>query len=63
MACLDEGVQPDYSCRVTLDEDRRLVWTTEIDGEEVRYHKDPETTFGQRFLSGFIMLLPVEHQL
>jgi putative cardiolipin synthase len=63
VAYMDEGVRPENSYRVTLDEDERLVWTTEIDGEEVRYHKDPETTFGQRFLSGFIMLLPVEHQL
>ena len=63
MAYMDEGVLPENSYRVTLDEDGRLVWTTEIDGEEVRYHKDPETTFGQRFMSGFIMLLPVEHQL
>ena len=63
VAYMDEGVRPENSYRVTLDEDGQLVWTTEIDGEEVSYRKDPETTFGQRFMSGFIMLLPVEHQL
>ncbi len=62
-AYMDEGVQPQNSYRVLLDEDGELLWVTEIDGEEVRYHKEPETTFGQRFMSGFIMLLPVEHQL
>jgi hypothetical protein len=30
---------------------------------ELRYHKEPETSLGQRFMSGFIQLLPVEHQL
>jgi hypothetical protein len=30
---------------------------------EVHYHEDPGSTFWQRFMSGFIILLPVEHQL
>ena len=60
---MDEGVQPDNSYRVLLDESGDLVWVTEVDGEEVRYDDEPETTFGQRFMSGFISILPVEHQL
>jgi putative cardiolipin synthase len=60
---MDVGVQPENSYRVLLDEDGDLVWVTEDDGVEVRYHKDPESTFWQRFMSGFIILLPVEHQL
>ena len=60
---MDEGVQPQNSYRVLLDGDGELVWVTEVDGREVRYHREPETSFGQRFMSGFIMLLPVEHQL
>ena len=63
VAYMDEGVQPQNSYRVLLDEHGDLVWITEIDGREVRYHDEPETSFGQRFMSGFIMLLPVEHQL
>jgi hypothetical protein len=51
------------SYRVRLDTDGHLVWITEINGREVQYHKKPETSFGQRFMSGFIQLLPVEHQL
>lgn len=62
-AYMDEGVQPQNSYRVLLDEEGELVWVTEVDGREVRYHREPETSFGQRFMSGFIMLLPVEHQL
>jgi putative cardiolipin synthase len=60
---MDEGVQPQNSYRVRLDTDGHLVWITEINGREVKYHKEPETSFGQRFMSGFIQLLPVEHQL
>ena len=51
------------SYHVMLDDDGDLVWVTEIDGEEVRYNDDPETTFGQRFMSDFITFLPVERQL
>jgi len=60
---MDEGVRPENSYRVLLDENGDLYWVTEVDGEQVRYDEEPETTFGQRFMSGFIMLLPVEHQL
>ena len=60
---MDDGVQPENSYRVLLDDNGDLYWVTEVDGNEVRYHKEPETTFGQRFMSGFIMILPVEHQL
>jgi cardiolipin synthase C len=63
IAYMDEGVLPQNSYRVELDEDGDLVWITEKDGEEVRYTKDPESTFWQRFVSGFIKMLPVEDQL
>jgi len=51
------------SYRTVTDDNGELVWITEIDGREVRYHNETESTFGQRFMSGFIMLLPIEHQL
>jgi len=63
VAYMDEGVRPENSYRVLLDEDGDLYWVTEVDGAEVRYYKEPLTTFGQRFMSGFIMILPVEQQL
>ena len=62
-AFMDDGVRLVNSYRVILDENDDLAWLTEVDGVEVRYDKDPETTFGQRFISGFIQLLPVEQQL
>jgi len=51
------------SYRVLLDEDGNMAWVTEIEGEEVHYDKDRETIFGQRFLSDFILILPIEDQL
>ncbi len=63
IAYMNEGVRPENSYRVLLDENGDLIWVTEVDGIEVRYDKDPESTFGQRFMSGFIMILPVEGQL
>ncbi len=63
LAYMEEGVQPENSYRVTLDENGDLVWTTIIDGEEVRYYKDPLSTWAQRFTAGFISILPVHSQL
>ncbi len=63
IAYMDEGVKPENSYRVLLDEKGNLTWITEIDGEEIHYSKDPESGFWQRFITGIIKLLPVEGQL
>ena len=63
LAYMDEGVLPENSYQLLLDDNGNLVWITADDGVEVRYDKDPMTTFGQRFMSGFIGILPVESQL
>jgi len=44
IAYVDEGVLPQNSYRVLLDEDDDLVWVTEDNGREVRYEKDPGST-------------------
>ena len=62
-AFMDDGVQSKNAYRLTLDAAGNLEWFTEIDGVEVRYHKDPLSTFGQRFTAGFYGLLPFESQL
>jgi putative cardiolipin synthase len=56
-------VLPENSYRVQLDDDRNLVWITEKDGQEVRYTMEPESTFWQRFVSGFVQMLGIEDQL
>jgi len=63
IAYMDSGVTPENSYRVLIDENGDLYWITESNGEEVRYEKDPESTGMQRFMVGFIELLPVEDQL
>jgi putative cardiolipin synthase len=60
---MDEGVAPGSAYQVKLDEDDRLVWTAENDGEEVRYDADPETNIWNRFLFDIIGILPIEDQL
>jgi putative cardiolipin synthase len=40
-----------------------LEWVTMEGGKEVRYNNEPETTWWQRFLTGFMALLPLESQL
>jgi putative cardiolipin synthase len=63
VAWMDEGVLPENSYRVFLDQDGKLTWVTKDDGREVVYQKDPLSTGWQRFEAGFIGILPVEGQL
>jgi len=63
IAWMDEGVRPENSYRVLLDAHGNLSWVTEYEGREVRFDTDPESTAWQRFVTGFIRVLPVEGQL
>jgi len=63
VAYMDEGVLPENSYRVELDDGGNLVWITEKDGQEVRYSNEPESTFWQRFVAGFVKMLGIEDQL
>jgi cardiolipin synthase C len=60
---MDEGVKPDRSYRVLLDERGNMYWETEDGGKPLRYNVDPLSTFWQRWNAGLIRLLPVENQL
>ena len=63
IAYMDEGVRPENSYRVLLDEGNDIVWFTKNSAQEVRYDSEPETSFRQRFLSSLIRILPVESEL
>jgi putative cardiolipin synthase len=63
IAFMDEGVSPENSFRVQLDDSGELVWVTEVDGIEVRFEHDPHSSLWERLVAGLIALLPVEHQL
>ncbi len=60
---MDIGALPENSYRVLLDDRGNLLWVAEKEGREVRYHKEPETSFGRRFRSSLIELLPIQSQL
>ena len=60
---MNEGVEPDVSFRVQLNEEKKLYWVADDEGTPLRYDKDPLATFLQRFAAGFIRLLPVDTQL
>jgi len=58
---MDEGVSPGSAYHVMLDNDDRLVWTAENNGEKVQYDTDPGTNIWERLL--FVGMLPIEDQL
>lgn len=60
---MDEGVAPENAFRVILDDDDDLRWVIEKDGVRVDYDVDPISKWHQRWLAGFIRILPVEQQL
>jgi putative cardiolipin synthase len=60
---MDDGVKPENSYQVLLDDDGDLYWITQKDGVEIRYDSEPETTLGQRLMSKIIEMLPVQSQL
>jgi putative cardiolipin synthase len=60
---MDEGVLPVNSYKVLLDEDGNLQWVTNYEGREACFDTDPESNAWQRFVTGFIRMLPVENQL
>jgi putative cardiolipin synthase len=60
---MDEGILPGSAYRVTLDDDDKLVWTAENNGQKVQYNNDPETNVWARLLFDLIGMLPIEGQL
>ena len=48
---------------VFLNEDGKVRWRGFEDGQEVIYDKEPQSTWGQRFLAGFMRFIPIRSQL
>ena len=48
---------------VFLNEKGKLRWRAMENGEEVIYEKEPQTSWGQRFMAGFYRILPIRGQL
>jgi putative cardiolipin synthase len=51
------------SFELFLNEKGKLRWRGIDDGQEIIYKKEPQTTWGQRFMAGFYRILPIRSQL
>lgn len=48
---------------VFLNEKGKLRWRGMDDGHEITLDKEPQTSWGQRFMAGFYRILPIRGQL
>jgi putative cardiolipin synthase len=66
-AALDNAVEAafsNYAWEVKLDDEGRVRWHgTDADGQPVVYAKEPQTSWWQRFVAGFVRILPIRGQL
>ena len=53
-----DGLLKEQTFEVYLNEDGKLRWRGYRGGEEIIYDKEPETTWGQRFMAGFARIIP-----
>jgi putative cardiolipin synthase len=60
---MEGGVAPGSAYHVTLDDKDNLLWTTEINGKEVRYHSDPAIGLWRRLEIGTLRMLPIQEEL
>jgi len=49
---------PTQTYELFLNADGKLRWRTIVDGQEIVYEKEPATTWGQRFMAGFMRIMP-----
>lgn len=54
---------PDAAWRLSLDDNGKLLWSGEVDGEPVQFSKDPGTSWWTRFVWGVMRIFPLENEL
>ena len=54
---IDEALEK-QTYEVFLDDKGKVRWRGIVDGEQVIYEKEPDTTWGQRFMAGFARIIP-----
>jgi putative cardiolipin synthase len=54
---IDEALA-NQTYEVFLNEKGKVRWRTYVNGEEVVFEKEPDTTWGQRFMAGFARIIP-----
>ena len=65
---MDVGIRPSDSYRLELEKDDeddngRLVWVSEQDGQQIREYSNPKSGFWRPVTAWFISLLPIEDQM
>lgn len=63
VASLVEANRKTEAWEVFLDEKGKLRWRGWDNGQEVILTKEPQTSWGQRFMAGFYRILPIRGQL
>jgi hypothetical protein len=59
---MDEGVLPTVACRV-IDDNGKLRWLVEVNGERAEYDRNPNSTWLQRLTARIVQMPPVHEQL
>jgi putative cardiolipin synthase len=63
VADLIESNKAKEAWEVFLNEKGKLRWRGMDDGQEIILDKEPQTSWGQRFMAGFYRILPIKGQL
>ena len=63
IADMIESNKDEEAWEVFLNEKGKLRWRGMDNGQEVILDKEPQTTWGQRFMAGFYRILPIKGQL
>ena len=54
---------PDAAWRLSLDDNGKLLWSGEVEGEPAQFSKDPGTSWWTRFVWGVMRVFPLENEL
>jgi len=60
---MSRDFSPDAAWRLSLDETGKVLWSGEVDGEQVELNKDPGSSWWNRFVWGLMRTLPLENEL
>ena len=60
---MERDFTPDAAWHLSLDDNGKLLWSGESGGEPVQLHKDPGSTWWNRFVWGVMRILPLENEL
>ena len=58
-----ESNKDEEAWEVFLNEKGKLRWRGTDNGQEIILDKEPQTSWGQRFMAGFYRILPIRGQL